>query len=524
MERKLYQNGIILTMGEPERASSVLVEDGVIRALDVDKAGLTGVEVVDLRGRTMLPAFLDAHSHLSAVANGLLQIALEDCTDFEAIRRRIAEDIARKKIPAGRWVLAKGYDHTALREGRHPTLAVLDAAAPMHPLLLQHKSGHMGVVNTLGMKLLGLTPETPDIAGGRIGREGGRLTGYLEENAFLHCQKQVGGPEPEELFQAFGEAQQVYLRHGVTTVQEGMLPEQLVPLYRELCRRDLLYLDVVGYADAASGPRLRAELRDYVGHYRDNFRLGGYKMFLDGSPQGRTAWMRRPYAGGDGYCGYPTLTEEQVEADLRQGAADGMQVLAHCNGDAAAEQFLHAVERLEREGLDIRSLRPVLIHGQLLGVDQLDAVKRTGVLVSFFAAHVYHWGDIHIQNFGMDRAKHITPAKAALERGIPFTFHQDTPVLPPDMLETIWCAVARRTKAGVQMEEGIGVLDALRAVTAQTAYQYFEEADKGTISPGKRADFVVLDKNPLEIPVEELRGTRVLETIRGGKSLYRSED
>ena len=524
MQRKLYQNGTILTMGTPERASSVLVEDGVIRALDVDGAGLAGVEVVDLEGHTMLPAFLDAHGHLSAVANGLLQVPLEGCADFEAIRQRIADYIARQNIPAGHWVLAKGYDHTALREGRHPTLAVLDAAAPEHPLMLQHQSGHVGVVNSLGLRRLGLTPETPDPDGGRIGRENGKLTGYLEENAFLHCQKQVGGPDVEELLRAFQEAQRLYLRCGITTVQEGMLPEQLVPLYQELCRRHLLAVDVVGYADAAAGPQLREALRDYVGRYRDNFRLGGYKMFLDGSPQGRTAWMRQPYAGEEKYRGYPTLRDQQVEAFLRQGVADNMQMLAHCNGDAAAQQFLDAVEKLEGEGLPVAGIRPVLIHGQLLGVDQLDAVRRTGVLVSFFAAHVYHWGDIHIQNFGMERASRISPARSALERGIPFTFHQDTPVLPPDMLETIWCAAARRTKFGVQMAEGIGVRDALRAVTVNTAYQYFEEDTKGTIAPGKRADFVVLARNPLETPLEELREIRVLETVRAGETLYRAEE
>ena len=147
----------------------------------------------------------------------------------------------------------------------------------------------------------------------------------------------------------------------------------------------------------------------------------------------------------------------------------------------------------------------MLVHGQLLGVDQLDAVRRTGVLISFFAAHVYHWGDIHIRNFGMGRARYLTPARSALERGIPITFHQDTPVLPPDMLETIWCAAVRRTREGVQMEERIGVQEGLQAVTANTAYQYFEEDSKGTIAPGKRADFVVLERNPLEVPLEELR-------------------
>ena len=523
MARKLYTNGTILTMEGTEKASSVLVEEGTVRWLNADRAFLTDTEVVDLRGRTLLPAFLDSHSHLSGVANALLQVDLSGCQDFEDIRQRVSSYISRRRVPAGKWVVGAGYDFTALREGAHPTLAVLDAAAPENPLLIQHCSGHAGVFNTLGLRRLGLTAQTAEIPGGRIGRENGELTGYLEENAFLRYQTQVEGPDLEELLGAFQEAQQVYFREGISTIQEGMLPEQMVPVYRELCRRRLLGADVVAYADAAAGPQIREELKDHVGQYREHFRLGGYKMFLDGSPQARTAWMRQPYAGETDYRGYPTLTYEQAEEYLRQGAEDHMQVLAHCNGDKAAEQFLTAVERLEGEGTDLAALRPVLVHGQLLGLDQVEAAERTGVLISFFAAHVYHWGDIHIRNFGMDRARNISPARWALERGIPFTFHQDAPVLPPDMLETIWCAVNRRTRNGVQMAQAIGVADALRAVTVNAAYQYFEEGSKGTIAPGKRADFAILDRNPLEVPAEELREIRVMETVLAGESVWRRE-
>ena len=219
------------------------------------------------------------------------------------------------------------------------------------------------------------------------------------------------------------------------------------------------------------------------------------------------------------------MTDEQVLSAVRHAAEEGMQLLAHCNGDAACAQLLRCVKQAEGEGIDAAALRPVMIHAQLLGRDQMEAVRRTGILPSFFVAHVYHWGDVHIRNFGMERARFISPAASALRLGIPFTFHQDTPVLPPDMMETVWCAVNRRTRDGALLDgEAVDVWEALRAVTVNGAYQYFEEDRKGTIAPGKSADFTVLDRNPLAVEPMGLREIRVLATIKEDDCLWRVKD
>ena len=516
--KTLFYGGNILTMEENLYTQALLVKDDKILAVgpEADLRAMAGkCEEVNLYGATLMPGFIDAHSHFSQMASAQLQISLEGADTVEEMGRRIGLFLEKHKPAPGQWVTARDYD----KAPPFPTLEELDSFAPKNPLVIHHKSGHMGFLNSLGLEALDITPQTQAPEGGRIETKDGKLTGYLEENAFVSYLKKIPMAPPEELLQAYAKAQEIYASYGITTIQDGMIVRELLPLYHMLIGRKLLKLDLVAYPDPDTYPQAREEL----GKASRHLRIGGMKIFLDGSPQGRTAWMRRPYAGETAYRGYPTLTDGQVEAYLRQGAADGMQVLAHCNGDAAAEQLLTAVEKLEGEGLDLAAIRPVLIHGQLLGVDQLDAVKRTGVLVSFFAAHVYHWGDVHLQNFGLERAEQITPARSALARGIPFTFHQDTPVLPPDMLETIWCAVNRRTRGGIQMREAIGAADALRAVTVNAAYQYFEEDSKGTIAPGKRADFVILEQNPLETPPEELREIRVLETIRGGESLWRRE-
>ena len=298
------------------------------------------------------------------------------------------------------------------------------------------------------------------------------------------------------------------------------MPDQLIPLYRQLLERDLLWLDVVGYADAdgQAAEAFSGHIRAYSGH----FKLGGYKIFLDGSPQGRTAWMRTPYLGGGPQDrGYPVLTDRQVYDRMALALDQGMQLLAHCNGDAAAGQYLSVLEQLERER-EAHLERPVMIHAQLVRPDQLARMGELGMIASFFVAHTYYWGDVHLKNFGEARATAISPVRAAIGNGVVYTFHQDTPVILPNMLETLWCAVNRISKGGYVMGEAqrVSPLEALKGVTLYAAYQYFEENEKGSIRPGKRADFVLLDRDPLQVDPMELRDLRVLATIRGGTVVY----
>lgn len=384
----------------------------------------------------------------------------------------------------------------------------------------------MGVFNTAALKLLDIPARPNAIDGGLIQVEDGRPTGYLEENAFLHYQRMLPMPGKEEFLDAFGKAQALYAAHGISTVQEGMLPPQLLGLYQALLEENALFLDVVGYAAPADFPTAAAAFPDSVGRYDRRFRLGGYKIFLDGSPQGRTAWLRKPYEGEADYRGYPTLTDAQVCDALRLAAQEGRQLLAHCNGDAACEQLLCAAQKVIADGFDLPAVRPVMIHAQLLGRDQIPLLKETGFLPSFFVAHVFHWGDVHLRNLGAERAAAISPAGSALATGLPFTFHQDTPVLPPDMLRTVWCAAVRRTREGVLLgpEERIPVLEALRAVTVHAARQYGEQRDKGSIAPGKRADFVLLSGDPLACPPEELEKMRILATILEDQVVFRADD
>ena len=520
----IFYNGRILTLASPFYAQAVRVEDGRVVSVgseaQVRSRSASDDDWYDLGGKTLMPAFQDAHSHFSGYANSMLQVPLEHAESFEQIRIAIEQFIRERKPEKGSWIVAKGYDHNRLAEQRHPSLELLDAVCPDYPLLVQHQSGHMGCVNSRALELLGLRPDTPSPEGGTIGVENGHLTGYLEENAFMQALMKVPSPTETVFLQAVEQAQKRYASYGITTVQDGMLPSAALPYYDRILARDALWLDVVAYADARERETVYAHFPHQDGNYHQHFRLGGCKMFLDGSPQGRTAWLRTPYLGGGN--GYPVLTDEQVYALIKDAVEHRCQLLTHCNGDAAAAQLLRMYRLVCEEYPLAADLRPVMVHAQLVGLDQLPLLRECGMIPSFFVAHVYHWGDTHLRNLGLERAQRISPARSALREGLTITFHQDSPVIEPDMLETIWCAAVRRTREGITLgeDECIPVEEALRAVTEEAAFQYGEEHLKGTIEAGKAADLVILDKDPLAMAPDEIRTIRICATFKDGVPVY----
>src|SRR5699024_1003557 len=265
----------------------------------------------------------------------------------------------------------------------------------------------------------------------------------------------------------------------------------------------------------------------YAKQYHKRLKIGGYKLFLDGSPQGKTAWMTEPYEGEESYRGYPWYQDEQVKEYVLKAINDDVQLLTHCNGDAAADQLLRHYEAALRESdnPNKENLRPVMIHCQTVRNDQLDKMAELAMIPSIFNAHTYYWGDVHLKNLGDARGRRISPAKSAFERGLVVNFHQDAPVVKPDMLHTIWCAVNRITRKGVEIgpEERVSVYEALKAVTINAAYAYFEEEKKGSIAEGKVADFVMLDRNPMKVNAMEMKDLQVLETTKEGECVYRAD-
>lgn len=525
MTNKLFFNGDILTMDETALyVDAVLVQNGKIAKIgskDALAAMAPDAEMVDLQGKTLMPAFIDPHGHFTGYASATLQANLTECVNYSDVIVCLKRFIQDNHLKPGEWIVAQGYDHNLFEEKEHPKRDVLDQGAPENPVLCQHKSGHTGCLNSMALELLNITPDTEAPEGGRIEVEDGRVTGYMEETALMKYQKMLPMKDMSEFMAAYTTVQDRYAAYGITTVQEGMFVDEMKDLYIFLANSGMLKLDIVVYLDMACKEETKQAFADSWKQYHNHVKMGGYKIFLDGSPQARTAWMRTPYVDAPDYFGYPVHQDQAVVEMCKKALQDDIQLLAHCNGDAASQQYLDSFQKAKAELNAQNDIRPVIVHAQLLGIDQLPAVKKLGMIPTFFVAHTWYWGDTHLKNFG-ERAKQVSPAGSALKSGIPFTFHQDPPVINPDMLETVWCAVNRMTKNGADIgaAERIPVLEALKAVTINGAYQYGEEDSKGTISEGKRADLIILDQNPLKVDPLIIRDLQVLETMKDGETVF----
>lgn len=527
--KTFYTNGTILTMEESALyAEAVCAKEGRIEAVgkrdEIMKLWEEGDELVDLKGATMLPGFIDGHSHFVGTANAMTQCDLSSAGSYDEIINLMREFKKKRNFADEDWLVGCNYDHNFLAEGKHPTREVLDKISRTNPILLVHASSHMGVANSRALEIQGIDENVQDRPDGRYGRKDGTKipNGYMEEKVFLEFQAGLPMTPAEKLMQLMGEAQNLYASYGITTVQDGMVGKPLFQLLKAAADLGILKLDIVGYVDIMTAADLLEEEKKYAGQYDHHLKLGGFKIFLDGSPQGKTAWMLEPYEGEKEYRGYPIHSDEKLREYIMLALDKRQQLLAHCNGDAAAEQYISQFEKAleNREKKD--SYRAVMVHAQLVQKKQLERMKAMGMMPSFFVAHTYYWGDIHIKNFGAERGNRISPAKDAMECGVPFTFHQDTPVVPPDMMRTISSAVCRISRSGqvIGREQRISVLEALKAVTRYAAYQYHEEKEKGTIARGKYADFVVLDKNPLETEENQLADIQVLRTVKENQTVY----
>ncbi|MFT6044551.1 MAG: putative amidohydrolase YtcJ [Arenicella sp.] len=248
------------------------------------------------------------------------------------------------------------------------------------------------------------------------------------------------------------------------------------------------------------------------------------KITLDGSPQGRTTWRTKPYlippaGAADGYSAIPN--DDDVRAIYEKAYNNNRLVLSHANGDEAVDQMSRVVAPLA-EKYDQGERRFVLIHGQYIRADPLDSLKELDIIASLFPLHTFYWGDWHRELIGEELGDKISPVKTALKKGLKVTIHSDAPVALPNLMRVVWAAVSRTSRSGrvVGEKERLTPYEALKAITDWSAYQHFEEKSKGTLSVGKRADLVILDNNPLTVPVDEIKDIQVLETIKDGLSVF----
>lgn len=539
----IYINGNIITVDENNPVvEALVVEKGIIRFAGSNSDALEfkkGHTIIDLKNKTMTPGFFDPHSHCvaSSFMADMVDLAappVGQVTSIEDIKRIFREAISERNLKPGKTIVGMSYDDALFEEGRTMTKEDLDEISTEHGIIAGHQSGHVGVCNSFVLKKYKIDENTEDPEGGVYCRYEGTTVpnGQLEEKAFMAISQKNIDLNPFKLKDKFKKAQLNYTKNGITTAQEGgSIPFTLL-LARIANKLNWLDIDVVAYVQV---PKIEnfakvAKLKKFF-KYVNRLRIGGVKFFLDGSPQAKTAWLSEPYhkvpeGQPDDYSGYPVYKDNDfVKGIYSEALKRDWQILTHCNGDMASEQLLDAYEAAREELDHNRDLRPVMVHAQTVREDQLDRMEKIGMIPSFFNDHTYFWGDWHLDSvLGPERGSRISPMTSALKRDMVFTIHTDTPVLPPNLIYSMWCAVNRKTRSGREIgkEFAVSPMEALKAITINSAIQHHEEESKGSIEAGKKADLVILDGDPLSCDPDDIRHIKVLETIKEGTTIYSS--
>lgn len=541
---RLYHNGPILTMDSRGSVEEALaIRDDTILAVGslahVETFCDASTEQIDLQGRTLLPGFIDGHSHF--LMTGLLHAVQLDLSPAPmGSVRRIADIQEKIRVraaitPPGQWILGFGYDDTALEEMRHPVAMELDAATGEHPVFLKHISGSLFSCNSRALELAGYTKDTPQPAGGLIRRDDdGHPNGVLEGH--MASRGVLGHIPPyteEEWMLGARTACAMYTARGVTTAQDGYLGvdtwknlqlahEKGLLTTRVQVLPGLNRMDVYTFPHRAAGTQLTEDRM---------LSLGAVKHMADASIQGYTGYLANPYykviypfPDGDMWRGYPAESATGLIEKVTKLHRDGWQVAIHGNGDAAIQMILDAIEEAQK-AYPRADARHIVMHCQTVREDQLDRMQRLGVLPSFFIVHTYYWGDRHYNLFlGPQRAERINPLRSALRRHMPFSTHTDAYITPIDPLLCVWSAVNRLTSSGrvLGADQTVPVLEALRSVTSWAAYLACEERIKGSLEPGKLADMVLLGDNPLTCNPLHIKDIPIVATLVGGRVVHGS--
>ena len=539
----MYYGGDIITMeGDSAQYAEALVEkDGKIIFVgakdEAMQAAGKGHRMVDLQGNTLLPGFVDGHAHFfgfgsQAVTANLLASPDGTCDDIPGLIAVLNDWKMKNSITyTNGWIVGMGFDDAVLKENRFPTRQELDQVSKDTPVVAVHISGHFCVMNTKGLETVGISAATPNPEGGVIRREkdGKTPNGVLEELAAIPVMVKAISPSSAEASEHFlVKGQELAASFGHTTVQEGRAMAPVHGALSGFAESGKLKLDVASYIDYTAPELFRTKW--YSKDYNNHYRIAGIKLTLDGSPQGRTAWRTIPFlvppdGQAKGYSGYPVIPNDQdVFRVIDTAYANNYQLLVHANGDAAIDQMMRAVAYgAGKYGNTNR--RTVLIHGQLIRMDQLDSLKKYDVVASLFPMHTFYWGDWYKTIIGPERAQQISPINSALKKGLHVTSHTDAPVAFPNLMMILWTTVNRVSRSGTVIgpDERLTPYQALQSITIWGAWQHFEEDRKGSLKAGKLADLVILDKNPLKVDPMTLKDIRVMETIKEGQSVYKRQ-
>ncbi len=538
----IYYGGDIITMegDKAEYTEAVVQENGKIVFVgtkDEAKKQYPNVERYDLKGQTMIPAFIDPHSHIYGVGLQSVSANILPPPDGKAatvddvikiMTNYAKEEKNRKMIDSVGWIIGFGYDDAEL--DRYPTAEDLNKISVEKPVIIIHASFHFCVVNTKALKAFGIDASSKNPKAGVIRRIAGTQNpnGVLEENAFFaHFFPLMGqfGEEIEDFM--FQRAQKTYASYGYSTAVEGRSTKAISKVLKRAADKGKITLDVLAFADIMD---IKEDMQSeyHSPEYKNNYRIAGAKLVLDGSPQGKTAWLTKAYfvipeGLAKDYKGFPIHSDEETFALIDSCYKNGWKFQIHTNGDAAIDQFIEGVRRaVAKYGKN--NIHPVLVHGQTLRADQIPELVELEIFPSLFPMHTFYWGDWHVSSvLGHPRADFISPTKSVMDAGLMFTSHHDAPVATPSIFRVLDATINRVTRTGVVLgpDQRVSPYVALQSNTIWAAVQHFEDKKKGTLTEGKHADFVILNHNPLKIDPLSIKDLYVVENIKRGKSIYK---
>lgn len=536
----LIITGNILTMegAKPTYAEAVAVDKGMISYVGT-KAGAmklktADTKVQDLGSNVMLPAFLDAHSHYINTLSIANQVKLYPApagpgNDVPSIIAEIQKFKDEHNVKPGELIMGYGYDETVMPGGKLLTREDLDKAFPDNPVRIDHISMHGGVLNTAGLKFFKFDPKTPTPDGGIIVRKPGsdEVDGLIMETAFLPIFENTPAMTPQEEIDNTKKAQMMYAEQGVTLAQEGATHLGQLESIERATQADANIIDVVAYPFITDLDKILAKYpRDRWLSYYKGTKIGGVKISIDGSPQGKTAAFTTPYlvpgpGGEKNWKGQLFAPQETINAGLKKVFDLNVPVLFHTNGDAAIDALIKAYEFAAAGNLtkdhDVTS-----IHAQFLRKDQIPLFVKYHIRPSFFTLHTFYFADAHIKQRGRKQADYISPMRDAIDAGLHPSNHTDAIVVPLDQMFMLWTAVNRVSRSGETIGAGQRVTpyEGLKAMTIWAAEQYKEQGRRGSIAKGKIADFVILDKDPTKVAADAIKDVKVQQTYHLGKAIY----
>jgi len=543
----LITGGRIVTLNASEDiVEAVAVRDGKIVAAGKaeEMTGVTGprTEILKLKGETVLPGFIEPHTHFMEYAIQL------DWVNAKAPPNRSVADILERlrervrEAEKGEWIIGSGLEEGALEEKRWPTRDELDSIADGHPVFIMHRSMHAMVANSAALERAGISEATPQPTGGHMDRDSsmGRLTGVLREKAaFKPVQNLVPPPTVEQMKQGLAAVGKLYATAGITSTHDaGADPRpETYRAYQEAVDEGLLKTRV--YLMIRDWPYARFYLqRDLglrTGFGNERLRLGPVKTCVDGSIQVFTCAFYEPYITADSEAvrtnprGVLQISPDEIKGIVLEAHQKGYQAAIHAQGDYGIDVAIDAIENAQKK-FPRADPRHRIEHCQCVTDRGLDRMKDLGVVASFYPHHIWYWADRHVSTFiGLERASRMDPMKSAMRRGLITIAHSDAPIAAigdpifgADPLFGIWCAVNRKTRGGLLLgpEERLTPMEAIRAYTINAAYASFEEKIKGSIEIGKLADFVILAEDPCEVDAWEIKNIKVKRTIIGGETVY----